>query len=85
MYLLRLFLLVITNLFFTFHSQESNKIQLKLNSTISNVNEDNGVTYYQLIIDSNQNKYDLMIMVKPTDLIKDFSDPDIFISKVVSS
>jgi hypothetical protein len=55
---------------------------MKLNQTITNFNEDLGVTYFKLIIDSNEYNYDLMITVKPFDIIKDFSDPDIFISKV---
>lgn len=83
MYYLNLFLIIFIHLFSIGYCENTKTLDLVLNQTYSNFNEDLGVSYYKLIIDSNENNYDLMITVKPTDFVKDFSDPDIFVSKVL--
>ena len=82
MFFSHLFLIIFFHLFSERNCQNTKTFELKLNQTITNINEELGVSYFNLTIDANEYNYDLMITVKPIDIIKDFSDPDIFISKV---
>jgi len=65
MFFSHLFLIIFFHLFSERNCQNTKTFELKLNQTITNINEELGVSYFNLTIDANEYNYDLMITVKP--------------------
>ena len=82
MFLYQFLILISYNLICQILCQNSNITEIKLSQSYEGSNIDNGDSYFKLIIDSNQDNQDLVIVVTPTDKYKEFSDPDIYISNV---
>jgi hypothetical protein len=64
-------------------SQNSILTDIIVNIDYEGSNLDNGATFYKFIVNDNPNSQDLVISVSPSDKFKEFSDPDIFISKSI--
>ena len=66
------------------HNSQENFF-VKLENAYNGSLSDNQIEYFKLTIDSNKDNFDLLISVRPSEDLRDFSDPDIFISKVIKS
>ena len=80
--MLKLLLIIFISLIKEFITQSTNIKLIELRKTYNGTNSDNEITYFKLIIDSNSENSDLLILVRASDDLREFSDPDIFISKV---
>ena len=79
------FLFFLVTYFINEHVSQTNMKDLKLENAYNGSLSDNQIEYFKLTIDSNKDNFDLLISVRPSEDLRDFSDPDIFISKVIKS